>query len=294
MKPTILIQLDTDEQPSVFDAVVAIDAGAENLLRHSGVTSDRTRDLVHGALFTRGQGDLHRTAIFIGGSEVAAGEAVLKAVRESFFGPFQVSVMLDSNGANTTAAAAVLAAMEGAEATLGAIDRCHVAVLGATGPVGRRVARLLLGLGRDVRVSLGSRNLQKAEDAAEQLEAAGHARPTAFASGDSTQLARALEGIDIVIAAGAAGACLLPLAIRKAMQGIVVAIDLNAVPPLGIEGIDAADKRVDRDGTLAWGALGVGGTKMKIHKAAIRSLFDSNDRVIDAEECLALGQSLST
>lgn len=293
MKPTILIQLDTDDQPSVFDAVVAIDSGAENLLRHPGVTPDRVRDLVHGALFTRGPSDLQRTAIFIGGGDVAAGEAVLKAVRESFFGPFQVSVMLDSNGANTTAAAAVLAAIEGAEKTLGAIDRAHVAVLGATGPVGQRVARLLLGLNREVQVSVGSRSLERAEATAHQLAETSGSKPAAFASGDPARLAEALEGVSIVIAAGAAGACLLPLPLRKGLEGIEVAIDLNAVPPLGIEGIEAADKGVEREGVLAWGALGVGGTKMKIHKAAVRSLFESNDRVIDAEECLALGQSLN-
>ena len=79
MKPKILIQLDTDPQPSVFDAVVAIDAGAEHLLRHGGVTPADVRDLVYGALFTRGPADLAATAIFIGGSNVTAGEARVRA-----------------------------------------------------------------------------------------------------------------------------------------------------------------------------------------------------------------------
>ena len=38
---------------------------------------------------------------------MAEGEALLAAVRKKFFANFRVSVMLDSNGANTTAAAAV-------------------------------------------------------------------------------------------------------------------------------------------------------------------------------------------
>src|SRR3954466_5543663 len=112
-KPTILLQLDPDPQPSVFDGVVAVDAGVAHLFRHGGVPPDKVRDLVHGALFTRGGPDLKRTAIFVGGSDVARGEAILKAVTDSFFGPFRVSVLLDANGANTTAAAAVLAALEG-------------------------------------------------------------------------------------------------------------------------------------------------------------------------------------
>src|SRR5580704_6205759 len=112
-KPKILVQLDTDPQPSVFDGVVAVDAGVDQLFRHGGVTPANVRDLVYGALFTRGPAELHRTAIFIGGSNVAAAEGVLDAVRATFFGPFKVSVLFDANGANTTAAAAVLAALQG-------------------------------------------------------------------------------------------------------------------------------------------------------------------------------------
>src|SRR5689334_8494604 len=99
-RPKILIHLDTDPQPSVFDAVVAVDAGVDHLLRHAAVVPDAVRDLVHGAMFTRGPEDLKHTAIFIGGSDVAAGERLLSAVEASFFGPVRVSVMIDSNGSN--------------------------------------------------------------------------------------------------------------------------------------------------------------------------------------------------
>ena len=109
-KAKILIQLDGDAQASVFDAVVAVDSGVDQLLRHDGVTPEGVRELVHGAMFTRGPKHLHHTAIFIGGSNVAAGEALLEAVVACFFGPMRVSVMMDASGANTTAAAAVLAA----------------------------------------------------------------------------------------------------------------------------------------------------------------------------------------
>ena len=64
----ILLCLDTDPQPSVFDAVVAVDAGVDQLLRHGGVTPDDVRNLVYGAMFTRGPAELKNTAVFIGGS----------------------------------------------------------------------------------------------------------------------------------------------------------------------------------------------------------------------------------
>src|SRR4051812_21307842 len=96
-KPKILLQLDSDPQPSVFDAVVAVDAGVDKLLQYGGVEPVNVRDLVHGAMFTRGPQDLNHTAIFIGGSNVATGEALLKKVTGCFFGPMRVSVVLDAN-----------------------------------------------------------------------------------------------------------------------------------------------------------------------------------------------------
>src|SRR4051794_12560369 len=127
-KPTVLLQLDTDAQASVFDAIVAIDAPVDRLIQHSGVQVSQVRDLVYGTIFTRGAEDLRWTAIFVGGSDVSAGEAILAQVRRTFFGPMRVSVMLDSNGANTTAAAAVLAARQHCR-----LAESQAVVLGATG-----------------------------------------------------------------------------------------------------------------------------------------------------------------
>ncbi|NBX29383.1 bifunctional NADP-dependent methylenetetrahydromethanopterin dehydrogenase/methylenetetrahydrofolate dehydrogenase, partial [bacterium] len=93
MPKRILIQLDCDPQPSTFDAVVAVDAGADVLLRHGGVTPENVVPLVHGAMFTRGGADLASTAIFVGGSDVAMAEAVAARVRETFFGPVRVGVL---------------------------------------------------------------------------------------------------------------------------------------------------------------------------------------------------------
>jgi hypothetical protein len=237
-------------------------------------------------MFTRGGGDLRRTAIFVGGSDVAAGEALLDAVCETFFGPVRVSVMLDANGANTTAAAAVLVAAR--HANTAAAD---AVVLGATGPVGRRVARLLAGEGARVRVV--SRSERRAAEVVESIQKRlPTAELTARGLGDPAGLADCLHGANILVSAGAAGVQLVDRALWSGADQLQVAIDLNAVPPLGIEGVEVADREAFRDGKICYGALGVGGTKMKIHKAAIRRLFEANDHVLDAEEILALGREL--
>lgn len=287
-KPSILIQLDTDHQPSVFDAVVAIDSGVDHLLRHGGVTPENVRDLVFGALFTRGPADLHRTAIFIGGSNVSAGEALLNAVKKTFFAGFRVSVLLDANGANTTAAAAVLAALEGSG---GSLQGVPTAVLAATGPVGQRVARLLGRLGANV--ALGSRSLDRANSVAISLNTATGTPYTPFSTATPEDLLAGLANATVVVAAGTAGAILLPLSVRNQLPRLKVAIDLNAVPPLGIEGVKSTDKNTERNGLQAWGALGVGGAKMKIHKKALQELFKSSNKILDAEEVLALGQLIT-
>jgi hypothetical protein len=285
-KAKILVQLDPDPHASVFDAVVAIDAGIDQLLTRQGVTPEQVRDLVHGAIFTRGPDELHNTAIFIGGSNVARGEALLEQALAAFFGPMRVSVMFDANGANTTAAAAVLAASRHI-----ALANVEAAVLAGTGPVGQRAARLLARQGARVRIA--SRSKDRAQAVCDALAAKiENASLTAVAAGNSAEVSAAIEGAGVVIAAGAAGIELLSDEQRRQSPALRVAIDLNAVPPLGLGGVKATDKAQERDGQICYGALGVGGTKMKIHKAALRRLFETHDQVLDAEEIYAIGQAL--
>jgi hypothetical protein len=287
-KRKLLIQLDSDPQPSVFDQVVAYDAGADVVLSYGSVTPELVRDKVHGAIFTRGPKDLHRTAIFIGGSNVALGEKLLAEVRKHVLPQFglRVSVLLDPNGSNTTAAAAVRAATRHLD-----LKGTKALVLGATGPVGRRVALLLARQGAEVRV--GSREISRATAVVESIRAqAPEAKLDPVAADPSGDLSLALAECALAIAAGTAGVVLLPRAARKACLTLKVMIDLNAVPPTGIEGVNPPDKGVDCNGVIAYGALGVGAIKMKIHKAAIARLFERNDQVLDAEEVYALGEGL--
>lgn len=287
-KPTILVHLDTDALPSVFDRVVAVDAGVQHLFSYGGVTPGNVMPLVHGCIFTRGSKDLNRTAIFVGGSDVSAGEAVLAEVRKHLLPKFglSVSVMLDSNGANTTAAAAVRAAGRHVD-----LDTVKALVLGGTGPVGQRVARILANHGAHVRI--GSRQKDRAEAVCQAIRASvPGANLESIAVATSADGPRALDGRELVIAAGAPGALLLPKKLRLAATELRVVIDLNGVPPAGIEGVELGDKGVERDGDFCYGALGVGGTKMKVHKAAIEEMFTRNDAVLDVEEIYALAMQM--
>lgn len=287
-KQRILIQLDSDKHASVFDGVVAVDSGVDHLFQYSQVSVDDVEGLVHGAMFTRGPQDLHQTAVFVGGSDVATGEALAEAATNCFFGPMRVSVMMDSNGANTTAAAAVLAAAR--EMNLNGVEAL---VLAGTGPVGLRAGRLLAAQG--ARVKLGSRSLERAQQAAAAIQSqvdGSEVQGIATATGEETLLAA--KDAEVIIAAGAAGIQLISKSVWKQCEQLKVLIDLNAVPPLGIEGVDVMDKAKADGQQILYGAIGVGGTKMKIHKAAIASLFESNEQVLDAEEIYSIGESLES
>jgi len=283
---TILIQLDTDPQPSVFDRAVAIDAEVDHLFSYGNVRAESVEPLVHGAMFTRGPEDLHHTAIFIGGTDVAAGEQLLARVCKTFFGPVRVSVMMDSNGSNTTAAAAVLSARKHLP-----LGQTVATVLAGTGPVGQRVAQLLAMEGAEVRI--GSRSRDKAERTAALVRSAvANARVTSHATATLAEVRVTCDGASLVVACGAAGVELLSVETRKALSSLKVAIDLNAVPPAGIAGIEVMDKAAPRDGIIGYGAIGVGGLKMKIHKAALQKLFASNDQVLDTAAIYKIGESL--
>ncbi len=289
--PRILVQLDSDTHASVFDAVVAIDAGVDHLLQYSEVEPTNVRQLVHGAMFTRGPAQLNHTAVFVGGSNVPIGEAIAAEVRQAFFGPIRVSVMLDGNGANTTAAAAVLCAARHVN-----LSDSTALVLGGTGPVGQRVARLLLR--KNGRVLLASRERDRAALICDQLrnllghDACSGLEPVAFSAGNSPQ--SILERCNLLFGCGAAGATLLDSESLAAASTLQVAIDLNAVPPVGLAGIAPTDKAVARGDRFDYGAIGTGGLKMKIHRAAIERLFSRNDLFLDAEEIIEIGESLES
>jgi hypothetical protein len=149
----------------------------------------------------------------------------------------------------------------------------------------------LTGGGAHVRV--GSRQRERAEGVCERIrKKAPKAQVEPAGTGQPEELQAALTGRNVVVAAGAAGAVLLPQKNRLANKDLKVVVDLNAVPPLGIEGVEVTDKALPREGAFCYGAIGVGDTKMKVHKAAIVQLFESNDQVMDAEEVYALAAAL--
>ena len=283
----LLVQLDGDRLPSAFDRIVASDAGADEVLSYGAVTEADVQGLVHGAIFTRGPKDLKNTALFIGGSSMPLAESLLEAASKAFFGPFRVSVMLDPNGCNTTAAAAVVKLVR---AVGGDVRGFRAAVLAGTGPVGTRAAGLLLRLGAEVRIT--SRDAANGAAAAKRIGERFKGTVESVAVRDPSDAQPLLGWAQLLLAAGTTGVRLVPREIWAGQSALRAVADVNAVPPLGIEGVEATDDGTLREGIPAFGALGIGGLKMKAHKAAIARLFERNDLVLDAEQIYDLAATL--
>ena len=287
----ILLQLDSDRTASVFDAITAYDAGADVLLQYGSVEPVEVRALVYGAMFTRGGDDLKNSAVFVGGADVAKGEAMLKEVCGAFFGPVRVSVMLDANGCNTTATAAVVKLL-----SAGALGGKKVVVLAGTGPVGRRAAGAPRqggrgrGRGRDLcprRLWSGRRPPAPPSRSASACRSPPPRPPT------STPRSACSRGRTRSCAPAPPGCQLIPETIWRDHPTLRVLGDVNAVPPLGLEGTKATWDGKDIDGKIVFGALGIGDLKMKVHRRSVARLFEQNDLVLDAEEIFALAKELA-
>jgi len=282
----LLFQLDTDIHPAVFDTVVGYDGGADHVIGHGGLTPETVGALVEGCIFTRAPKDKKNTAIFVGGSDLGDGQKLFKAVQKMFFADFRVSVMLDSNGSNTTAAAGV--AKMG---TSGSLTGKRAVILAGTGPVGQRAAVMLANEGAEV--SLTSRQMPRAVAACEAMQDRFSVQLTPVEANTNDARGLAIENAQIVFATGAAGAQLLNTHHWANNPHIEIMADANATPPLGIEGTEMMDKGAHRNGKIMWGAIGFGTLKLALHRACIARMFESNDLLLDAEEIYATAKAMA-
>ncbi|MDD5276174.1 MAG: NADP-dependent methylenetetrahydromethanopterin/methylenetetrahydrofolate dehydrogenase [Methylovulum sp.] len=282
----LLFQFDTDLHPSVFDTVVGYDGGADHVIGYGGLTPDTVKSLVEGAIFTRAPKDKKNTAIFVGGSDIIAGQALFTAIQSYFFPGFQVSIMLDSNGSNTTASAAVAKLT-----TSGTVVGKKAVVLAGTGPVGQRAAAMLAKEGADV--SLTARTMARAAQACADIKTRFGVNITPVEAFDNDARAAAIAYANIVLATGATGVELLKAEHWQHNSNIGMIADANATPPLGIGGTDMMDKGIERHGKIIWGAIGFGALKLALHRACIAKLFEDNKQVFDAENIFALAKKMA-
>jgi methylenetetrahydrofolate/methylenetetrahydromethanopterin dehydrogenase (NADP+) len=294
-RKNVIIFLDTDKYASPFDMLVAIDLYPDaQIINYSNVEVSDAKRLIQDAMFPRGPEGAKHTKVFIGGQDVDKALEILKVVKKSMFPPFQLSVIVDPRGSNTTASAAVAKTMKLFEEKFGDFKGKTAAILAGTGPVGVVAARLYASEGGNV--VLTSRKLDRATAAADKInEELGTKQVCGAKAGTPEEIGEAIKDADIVLACGAAGIQLLPLSVlEKYGQKVKVLGDINAVPPLGIEGLKATHKGKEfTPGKFGIGALAIGPLKIQVEGEMFKQAVESPSGIVSYKVAYELAKKLA-
>ena len=279
-RPYVLHMFTPGRQMSPFDVNMAADAGYQIIVPYCEVGLDGIAALTQDTIFSRGPKGALRTGIFIGGRDALLAADMLERAKAAMMKPFVVSLLADPSGAYTTAAAMV-ARVESAllRTQPQGLAQQRVLILGGTGPVGRIAGVLAARCGAEV--SLSSRGLDAAEQAARATGQRFGVTLHGAAGGDRASLRSALAAADVVLACAAAGMQVVSsedLAVAKRLK---VAADLNAVPPEGIAGLGVMDDGKPLPGTQAVGigALAIGNVKYQTQQRLLVQMREAEKAV---------------
>jgi len=291
--------LDTDKHASPFDMLTAIDLFPDaQIIHYSGVDPEDARKIIQDAMFPRGPEGAKQTKIFIGGYDVEKAVEILEIAKKTMFPPFELAVVVDPRGAYTTSSAAVAKTLFlSVDKLLGDFKGKTVTVLAGTGPVGQVAARLYATEGAGVIVT--SRNLERSTAVATKInEEIGAKRAVGMKAATPQEVGLTIKDADVVLSAGAAGVQLLPSEVLETYgKRCKVVADINAVPPLGVEGLKPKHEVTEfLPGIWGTGALSIGTFKNKIEAQLLKRAVDAPKGIFDykvaykiAKELLGLG-----
>jgi len=283
-KPNILHMLVPDIRVSPFDVNMAIDAGFNHVVPYHSVTAGDVQNLVQDAIFSRGPNGVKHTGMFLGGRDPWDALDMLDASRGAMVPPFECAMFADPSGGYTTAAALV-AVVEARMRTAGCADGLkgrRVAIFGGTGPVGLVAAVLSVDAGADVTI-ISHRSAAAAEEHAKEIKRRFDI--TVEGADGSTEAARSkiLETAEAVMCTAKAGVQVLSLKELNAAPKMRVAADVNAVPPLGLEGVGVMDQATyledSRQRAIGVGALAIGNIKYKTQFQLFEDMIASKGAV---------------
>ena len=281
-KRSILHMLDPMPNNSPFDINMAMDAGFDVLMPYSNVKLDSVYRLTQDAIFSRGPAGVKRTGIFIGGRDLGLAMDMLDTCQQAMVPPFEVSVFADPSGAFTTAAALVACVEKELKAKHGKeLKDCTALVFGGTGPVGIATGIIASLAGAETAL-VDHLSYDTAEDIAKAYNRRfGCTLKGACASSDADKI-KLVANIDIIFCVAKAGVQVLSAAVLKEAKQLNVAGDVNAVPPLGIEGIKRNDSgapllhAVNAQGAVVVGALAVGNVKYTLQHEMLKLMLDTD------------------
>jgi methylene-tetrahydromethanopterin dehydrogenase len=275
--------------------LTAIDLFPEaQILTYSNITVEDSRSIIQDAMFPRGPDGATQTKLFINGHDVEKAAQILEIAKKSMFPPFELAVIIDPRGAYTTASAAVAKTLLTlAEKKLGSFSGKNVTVLAGTGPVGQTAARLCAMEGTNVIVT--SRDLSKSTAIAGKInEEMGANKVRGVKAESPEEVGKAITGSHVVLSTGAAGIALLPKAVlEESGKECRVVADINAIPPLGVEGLKPSDDSVElRPKVWGVGALAIGTFKNEIEAQVFKKVAESPKGIFDYKAAYEIAKSM--
>ncbi|GIX29281.1 NAD(P)-dependent methylenetetrahydromethanopterin dehydrogenase [Pelomicrobium sp. G1] len=276
-RPYILHLFTPTRQASPFDVNMALDAGYNAVVPYTDVMLDQVASLTQDAIFSRGPKGVKRTGIFIGGRDIGLAADMLDAARNAMVPPFEVSVFADPSGAFTTAAAMV-AAVERQLKKVHQTDFAgrQVLILGGTGPVGTAAAVLAAGAGARVKVASHT-SLERARMTAQVANARYGVSTEAVGATSAAERADLIAETEILLATAKAGVQVASKKDLARATRLLVAADVNAVPPAGIEGVgvmdDGAPLEAASGKAVGIGALAIGNIKYQVQRGLFEEML---------------------
>lgn len=277
-KASILHLITAAKNASPFDVNMAFDAGFDKIMPYTNVALSEVTGLTQDAIFSRGLSGVKREGIFIGGRDIDLAIEMLNASKKAMFGPFACSVFADPSGAFTTAAA-MIAKVEAhlKEKFNEDLNGKVVSVFGCTGPVGSCVGIIAAQQGAKVQMVAHS----SVADAEAKVAAWNARYEVSLQVVDGTTDAKKIEILaqtEIIISAAAAGVQVISQDHLALAQQLKIAADVNAVAPLGVQGVTVNDDGVSIAGTQAYGigAIAIGQLKYTTQHQLLKQMMPTD------------------
>ena len=277
---------------SPFDVNMAVDAGFEVVVPYTRVELKEVGGLIQDAIFSRGPKGAKATGAFIGGKNAELALDMLAVAKKAMVPPFEISVFADPAGSFTTAAAMV-AKVEKAVGQKGLTGR-KVVIYGGTGVVGFASA-VITALQKAHPVLVGYDGPERVKALAESAKKRfgveiGHMDGSSEAANSA-----ALGDAEIVLSAPRAGVQVLSKDQLARAPKLLVAADVNAVPPASLEGIGVQDdgKAIAGSQALGIGALAIGGVKYKVQAGLLKRMIETDKPVyLDFRDAFDLARQI--
>jgi methylene-tetrahydromethanopterin dehydrogenase len=296
VEKNILHMLTPLKHVSPFDVNMALDAGYDDVITYTNVSPDEVTGLVHDAMFSRPPKLGARSAMFFAGKNASLALDMLANAKKALVPPFGISLFADPAGSFTTAAAMV-ACIEKLlkNRRQRELKGVKVAVFGATGVLGFAAAVIAALEGADVTI-VGYDGIKRVSDAATEIKARFGADVRAADGSDDTRKAAILLEAEAAICAGRAGVRILTSAQLAVASRLLIVADANAVPPSGVEGLDASANGTEltQQGALGIGPLAVGNIKYKTEFGLFQRMISATKPVhLDFREAFVLARELN-